>query len=686
MKNPNVWGRLMGLLGLLAGVLTPAYAMVQITSLTPSLKSPQPIGTAITWTAIATDSNTGPLTFQFNVAIPGSSLALVKDYNVGTLSAGAWTAQPFVWTPTGTEGVYQIQVVIKDFNSGETASKTVLFKVDPLVTGSTPVMVTTANPLVALFSAPSCAAGSQMRVSFRPQSLSKPAATTKYLSCHPPTSMNFEIGGMYQNTAYNMFSQTLTGSRVVNGPTVTFTTGSVPTNIPIPQFTQIVPPGAQADTADSILLLNPIQFGTGPIYSNVAVDLAGNVLWYYYAQPPQSSVVTRPLPNATMLSLQSGTAWDPANGHLQYLRQTDLAGNIIKETNAGVISQELVAMGATDGGPCSVVPKPAPVGAACLDGFNHDAIQTLPNGQTAVLVNIEKIFPPGTQGDTSGLPVDIVGDMILVLDTNWQLVWYFDAFQHDSGAPQLDITRPAVLGETCVPYAGPAGGCPPMLLMGTGIAPLGKDWLHGNSLYYWPQDSDIIWSVRNQDWITKIDYNNGVQSDGLGTGNILWRLGPCGDFSFNNIYSDPWPWNSAQHEVGIENSGAGPMTLFDNGNTRVSPPTGPHSSTGCMPGVGSGNSRGMALTVDESALQVTPVLSVDLGVFSTADGSAQLLGDGNYFFLPALVLVNSNSEDSYSIEILPTAGTDTGTQVLNIQSVDGYRAWLMPNLYTPPIT
>jgi len=679
--QPAIWGCVNGLLGLIGSFSTPAFASVQITSLTPSLKSPQLIGAAIAWTATATDSNPNPLTFQFNVAVPGSPLALVKDFNVGALSAGVWTAQFFAWTPTGTEGVYQVQVVVKDFTSGETAAKTALFKVTPLVTGNTPVVAATANPLVALFSAPSCAAGSAMRVSFQPQSQSKPAVTTRYLSCHPPTSMNFEIGGMYPSTAYSMFSQTLTGTKVVNGPAVAFTTGALPANIPFPQFAPVVPPGPQTDTADSLLLLNPIQFGSGPIYSNVAVDLAGKVMWYYYAQPPQSSVMTRPLPNGTMLTLQSGPAWDPANGHLQYLRQTDLAGNIVKETNASVIERELVALGATDGRPCASVPKPAPVGAACLDGFNHDAIQTLPNGQTAVLVNIEKIFPPGTQGDTSGLPVDVVGDMILVLDTNWQVVWYFDAFEHAGGPPQLDITRPAVLGETCVPYAGPAGGCPPMLLMGTGIAPLGKDWLHGNSLYYWPQDGALIWSIRNQDWIVKVDYQNGA-----GAGNILWRLGPCGDFSFNNTYNDPWPWNSAQHDVGIENQGAGPMTLFDNGNTRASPPSGPSSSTGCLPGLGSGHSRGMALTVDETNLQVTPVLSVDLGVFSTADGSAQLLPDGNYFYVPALVLVNLNTENSYSIEILPTAGTDTGTQVLNLQSIDGYRAWRMPNLYNPPAT
>jgi hypothetical protein len=268
--------------------------------------------------------------------------------------------------------------------------------------------------------------------------------------------------------------------------------------------------------------------------------------------------------------------------------------------------------------------------------------------------------------------------MILVLDTNWQVVWYFDAFQHDSGAPQLDIMRAAVLNETC---AQAEQGCPPTQLLGSGVSPFSKDWLHSNSIYYWPQNGDLILSSRHQDWIMKIDYNNGT-----GTGNILWRLGPCGDFTFNNIYNDPWPWNSHQHDVGLENAGAGPMTIFDNGNTRISPPTGPGSSTGCMPGVGSGNSRGMAVNFNETTLQVTPVLSADLGGYSTADGSAQLLFDGRYFFVPAVVLLNLTTEDSYSIQILPTAGTDTGTQVLNLQSTSVYRGWQMPSFYNPPAT
>jgi arylsulfate sulfotransferase len=546
-----------------------------------------------------------------------------------------------------------------------------------------------------LFSAPSCAAGSSMRVSFQQQSKATPATTTNWVKCLPPHTRTFEIAGMYASTTYQMFSQTLTSGKITNGTTLNFTTGALPAGIVFPNFKVILPPGPQTDTTDSVILHNVVQYITGS-EPDVATDLSGNILWYYYVNgtPP---LITRPLPDGSMLTLQDGSAWNPASQKDQFLREIDLAGNITRETNTGAIQQQLLAMGATDAGPCNVFSSPPPVNSACLGAFHHDAIQTLPNGYTAALVDIEKIFPPGTQGDTSGLPVDIIGDMVVVLDNNWQVVWYFDAFQHASGPPQLDITRAAVLGETC---AANQPGCPPVFLLGTGIAPLAKDWLHGNSLYYWPTDTfggasnDIILSSRNQDWLMKIDYNNGA-----GTGNILWLMGPCGAFTFNNIYQDPWPWFSGQHDAGIEMNGVGPLTVFDDGNTRVSPPTGQGSSTGCVPGVGSGNSRGMALTVDEATMQVTPVLSADLGVYSDALGSAQLLAplsfwnptapsafEGNYFFLAGTVLVTLNKVYAYSMQILPTPGTGAGTQVLNLQSPQHYRGWQMPNMYNPPIT
>lgn len=652
---------------LLAALCAPAHASVKILSLTPAVQAPQPIGTTVVWTVTATDSNIGPLTFRFNVTPPGGPFTLARDFNAGTFSSGVWTSLPFTWTPIAKDGVYQVQVVIKDFTSGETVSQKAQFQVTPLVSGSTPVAVSTANPLVALFSAPSCAAGSFMRVAFHPQSGSKPATVTNYVPCHPPATMNFEIAGMYPSTTYNMYSQTATGSTLVNGPTVTFTTGALPSGIPFPGFGAVVPPGGQDDGAASVLLLSPVTLLDNPKTNlpAVATDLSRRLLWYYYpGTADHFQLTTRPLPSGYFFSIQNDTAWNPASVTGQVLRQIDLAGNIVRETNTGAIQEQLLALGAADAKACNSIPVPAPVGAACLGAFHHEAIQTLPNGQIAVLVVIEKIFQSGTQGDTSGLPVDIVGDMIVVLNNSWQVVWYFDSFL-DGGSGQLDVNRPAVLGETCV---NGQAGCPPLFLLGNGIAPLAKDWLHANSLYYQPQDGSIIWSLRHQDWLVKVDYGNGS-----GTKNILWRMGSGGDFAFNNIYNDPWPWFSHQHEAGVENNGAGPLTLFDNGNTRVSPS-----------GLGSGNSRGMALTVNETPpLQVTPVLSVDLGVYSLAMGSAQSLSNGNYFYLASIVAL-AKGNASYSIEILPTAGTDTGTQVFNMESAEAYRAWRMPSLYKPP--
>ncbi len=674
--------------GLLTAVCAAAHAQVEIQSMTPSVSSPQVIGTRVMWTVTARDGGTGPLTFQFNVAAPGAptAFAVVRDFNAGTFSSGVWTSLPFPWTPTSFEGAYQIQVVIKDFTSGQTASHTATFHVTPLATGSMPAVAPTANPLVAIFGAPSCAAGSTMRVVFQEQSLSKPATMTTTANCHPPTTMNFEIAGMYPSTPYNMYAQTITGGHPVNGPTISFTTGALPASVPFPEYKKVLPPDTQADSADSVLLLTPLQFGDGTNYPAVATNLSGGIMWYYYpSSAGHFEVLTRPLAGGRFLTIQNAPAWNPASVEGQVLREIDLAGNVIRETNTGVIQQQLLAMGATDAAPCNSIPSSPPLGAACLGYFHHDAIQTLPNGQTAIFADIEKIFPPFTQGDTTGLLVDVMGDMIIVLDSNWQVAWYFDAFQHDGGDGQLDINRPAVLGETCT---SGMSECQTIFLLGPGVAPQAKDWLHGNSLYYQPQDGSIVWSSRHQDWVVKIDYNNGS-----GAGEVIWRMGQDGDFTFNNTFDDPWPWFSHQHDVGIQNGGLGPLTAFDNGNTRVSAPPLGLGETGCQPN--DCNSRGMALTVEETCsgtpetctgLQVTPVLSMNLGAYSQAMGAAQLLPDGNYFFLAPFVPFSPTVQGSSSIEILPSAGTDTGTQVFNLTGLLSYRAWRMPNLYQPPTT
>jgi len=695
---------------LLLTSLVPASATVQILSMTPSPKSPQAIGKTIAWTVTASDTHVGPLTFQFYVTAPGGAPFMVRDFNVGTPNASTWTSPAFTWLPTACtsvnssgldelscepiEGIYSIEVVAKDFVSGETASKTAKFQVTPLVTGSTPVLTPTGNTLVTMFSVPPCAAGSFVRASFQEQSLKTPATITNKVPCHPGITSNFEIAGVYVNTPYKIFAQTITGTKVVNGPTLTYTTGNLPSSISFPTFSQAMPKNANADGALPLVLHNLIQLGAGAVYPDVATDLLDHIMWYYYPNDTgHSDTLTRPLQNGTFLSIENGSAWDPAASGGQFLRQVDLAGNVIRETNTGVLQQELLAMGAKDAQACSAIAKPAAIGAACLGEFHHDAIQTLPptvgsslpGPFTAVIVDIEKIFPAGTQNDTSGLPVDIIGDMIIVLDSNWQAVWYFDTFQHDGGAPQLDITRAAVMGETCV---SGQSGCPPMLLLGTGIAPKAHDWLHANSLYYWPNDTfggaskDIVWSSRHQDWVMKVDYQDGSPS---ATGNILWRMGNDGDFTFDNKFSDPWPWFSHQHDVGIEENGAGVMTIFDNGNTRViaDPPLGLGSAL-CQPN--DCNSRGMAVNFSETSMTVTPVLSSDLGYYSTAMGSAQLLSNGDYFFQPAIVILTLNDTVGYSMEVPPTPATGPTTPLLDMEGPEHYRGWQMTSMYFPPIT
>jgi hypothetical protein len=273
--------------------------------------------------------------------------------------------------------------------------------------------------------------------------------------------MTFEVAGMYPSTTYKMFAQVKTGSKITSAAAVDFTTGALPKTISFPRFTVRT---AGTDTTYRLILHNFVTFQLGVGYPDTATDLAGNIIWYYLSNDVSGAdLLTRPLPGGTFPTLQDDRAWDTHVVAQQFLRQIDLAGNIVCETNMGVIQQELLAKGAVDGGPCSAITNPV-VGSACAGAFHHDAIQTLPNGYTAALLDLEKIFPPGTQGDTSGKPVDIVGDMIVVLDNNWQVAWYWDAFDPAHGgnvwptalceAESRHATRQ--VHDDCNPSTGPS--------------------------------------------------------------------------------------------------------------------------------------------------------------------------------------------------------------------------------------
>ena len=288
-----------------------------------------------------------------------------------------------------------------------------------------------------------------------------------------------------------------------------------------------------------------------------ATDNDQNVIWYL--SPPQAvgtGSVVRPIEGATFLGMaDEPTAVCPQTnthcGDHQLFREYDLAGNVLRETNWTLLNQEVNALRATEG--------KRPVH---LTYFSHEGTR-LPNGDTVTLISDEETADQGNG------PVDVLGDMVVILDSNFQLRHEWDAFDY------LDITRKALLNDICLAQHG----CPILF----GKQPNGKyytqanDWTHVNSVAYDPKDGNLVVSIRNQDWVIKIDYQNGS-----GNLDIVWTLGQDGDFTLST--GNPLDWFSYQHDAEFQSNGA--LTLFDDGNLRV------HEHDG-------GNSRGQAWSLDE---------------------------------------------------------------------------------------
>jgi hypothetical protein len=180
------------LLALFALSNARARAEVQI-QLSPSADAPQPVGATVVWTATATDTNAGDLEYRFTVQSPDGDFPVVRDFD---------PANSFEWTPGEREGTFDVLVVVRNTTTHEDAQLEVSYAVSSRVTGGDPVVSQTANPLVALYSAPACDAGS-MRVRFwRPGDLSSQA--TPWKVCRPGVSMNFYVAGMLASTQYDL--------------------------------------------------------------------------------------------------------------------------------------------------------------------------------------------------------------------------------------------------------------------------------------------------------------------------------------------------------------------------------------------------------------------------------------------------------------------------------------------------
>ena len=162
--------------------------------------------------------------------------------------------------------------------------------------------------------------------------------------------------------------------------------------------------------------------------------------------------------------------------------ELELDGTIVRQLTLAQLNTNLAASGYKDNQ--GNIPT--------LLDIHHDIQRNPVTGHWILLANTTRTVSndPGTSG-----PTLVLGDAVLDVDpnNNFAVDWVWNEFDH------LDVTR----------------------------HPFGiQDWTHSNALVYSADDHQLLVSMRDQDWIVKVDYN-----DGAGAGDILWRFGYQGDFT-----------------------------------------------------------------------------------------------------------------------------------------------------------
>ena len=579
------------------------------------------VGNAISQTAV-TVTNTGSVALTLNPALSGDpGYSIVAGQSCGTsLLSGASCNVVVSYSPT-TASAPAAQTATINLNlAGVAANSPATVNLTGVSAALAAGTVTaTSNPQVALYTITPPFAGT-VTVSFGP--------TTSYglNTWSVPTPIgggpvNVEVAGMLANTAYHMRATVALQNGVsVNDADHTFTTGAPQSQL---QSTITVAATAGQTPQPGIEILNP-NTGQPAI---VATDLSGNILWYYISPTPLGAFsqwyAPKQLSDGDFIAL---AATSPGSflqsvippGSADLVREFDLAGNTVKEITLDQLNTKLTAANYN-------IP---------LFAFHHD-VTVLPNGHWLVLANTFKsITPTG-----SATPVNVLGDVIVDLDTNLNVAWVWNSFDH------LDVNR--------------EGAAWP-------------DWTHTNAILYSKDDGNLLISMRHQSWIIKVDYNNGA-----GTGDVIWRLGEGGDFALVGG-TDPTDWFYGQHGPSFTTSnttGIFGLTLMDNGDFRIFP-------TGVTCGVGSAPACLYTTipifqineTTKTATLQFHQVLPPSL--YSFWGGNTQVLPNGNVEYdLCGLVGANSN------ITEVTNQSTPQTVWNLHLTYNDAYRGYRLPSLY-----
>ena len=457
----------------------------------------------------------------------------------------------------------------------------------------------------------------------------------------PATPVNYggavdiQVAGMRGSTNYHMQALvTLPNGVTYKDSDHLFATGAPPPTPPV----QITTP-AGLTPQSGIELFDSVEFGSAHYNPNLAqafaTDLQGNVIWTYTYSGTPANVITpiKPLTNGhfmLVLTVVPGVIPGPSQstvppGSANDVREIDLAGNTIHDLPMATLNQSLAANGFS---------------GLNLFVFSHDVL-SLPNGHHVLLALMDK--PVSNITGFSGA-TNVAGDVLVDVDQNYKPDWVWNSFDH------LDINRH--------PFQFP------------------PDWTHSDALLYSADDHDLLLSVRNQNWVIKIDFQ-----DGTGTGNVVWRLGEGGDFALVGGV-DPTDWFYAQHGINFfstNTSGAFELGLMDDGDDRQFPPGVSCGASGAPP---CHYSTVPVFSIDEARMTATLLhqYMAPASFYSYFGGQADLLpnGDIEADFCAA-------KEGAIVQEYQPGAGIVETSPPIVWQAItpgyDAYRALRLPSLY-----
>jgi arylsulfate sulfotransferase len=558
-------------------------------------------------------------TISFTASVGGNSSGLtwfVNGVQGGNATVGSIDSNGNYAAPSTSTGAV---VTI----SAQSGSSSVSASVAIVPSGQ---VATTNNPQVALYTI-SPPLSASVSVQFG-TTTSYGLTTWKQMAAGNDAPLGIYVAGMQASTAYHMRATlTLSNGAQFTDADHAFTTGAINT-AQLPQISVSTPSGLAPQPGIEMLNVT-IPTATQAF----ATDITGNVIWTYTYVGSSSDFIQpiKLLSNGHMILSISPTSslplsGPPASGTITAIREVDLAGNTIRELSLDTLNSRLAANGFN----------------LVADTMHHD-VTPLPNGHLLILVNSTRQFTnlTGYPGTTT-----VLGDQVVDLDPNWNPVWVWNSFDN------LDVNRH--------PMAFP-------------------DWTHTNAIIYSQDDGNIIISMRHQNWLLKINYDNGQ-----GDGSVLWHLGEGGDFTLVGG-TDPTDWFWAQHGpsfASTNTTGVFSLAVFDDGNDRELA-----SGATCAPPIPSQidclstcacYSTGEVFQLDENAKTATITFHDFPNLYSYYGGNAAVLANGNFAYDICTGLLTGGAV------VLELPQQENPRQIawqMNVSGDTVYRAYRLPSLY-----